>query len=593
MKRTLFAAAAMAAVLVLSPLAPSANADTPPPNCVAKTPGGRVSVDATCVDPTYAAPVVDSQSDVTEPATAHLVQGHFDGTSVSFRIYLPPKNAWHNRFFQFTYPLDGQEPVDSVAFATSHGGYSVQTTGVAGYRHAAAAAKFARTVAANFYGVNGAGIFGYLYGWSGGAFQVDGALEYTSGVWQGAVPIVQGSPLSVIHNFSVRALATFVLKDKKDQLEAAERPGGSGNPYAGLSPMQSSVLKEATRMGIPLKAWEDFDYLATTVAFDGFVALVPQIDPTYVDDFWSKPGYLGTEQSALGDFFRQAVAQDPSLRARLALMAYHRYTIPASGFDAAYGQFRNADGTPLYPQRTTNVARLISSSITGGATFSGAINVKVIAVDSTVDADAYPWEGAWYADQIRSALGSRADGQFRVWYTENADHDPENRTGAGADRLVGYVPIVYRALDDLSSWVESGTVPAKSSSYRIAQDNQLVLSDSIDRGGVQPLVDLTIQGGGHRCDARTGQTVDFNTRIQVPPGTGSIVSVEWDPKGDGNFQTMTIPSGRTTLVVHTSYRFTEAGTYYPTIRVGSQRDGDSSQTLTTVQNLDRTNVVVK
>ncbi|MFP3393770.1 Tat pathway signal sequence domain protein, partial [Brevibacillus sp. SIMBA_076] len=91
-----------------------------------------------------------------------------------------------------------------------------------------------------------------------------------------------------------------------------------------------------------------------------------------------------------------------------------RYTIPASGFDAAYGQFRNADGTPLYPQRATNVARIISSSITGGATFSGAIDVKVIAVNSTVDADAYPWEGAWYADQIRSALGSRADAQFRV-----------------------------------------------------------------------------------------------------------------------------------------------------------------------------------
>ncbi|MFP3381386.1 Tat pathway signal sequence domain protein, partial [Bacillus sp. SIMBA_069] len=82
----------------------------------------------------------------------------------------------------------------------------------------------------------------------------------------------------------------------------------------------------------------------------------------------------------------------------------------------------------------------------------------------------------------------------------------------------------YRALDDLSSWVERGTVPAKSSSYRIAQDNQLVLSDSINRGGVQPLVDLTIQGAGHRCDARTGETVDFNARIQVPPGTGSIVS---------------------------------------------------------------------
>ncbi|WP_217638319.1 hypothetical protein [Curtobacterium sp. UNCCL20] len=587
------AAATMAAVLALSPLASPAHASTTSGACLAKSPGASVSVDATCVDPAYSVPVIDSQSDVTQPSTVHLVQGHFDGTNVSFRIYLPAKDEWRNRFFQFTYPLDGQEPLNSVAFATSHGGYSVQTSGAAGYRHAAAAAKFARTVAANYYGVDSAGIFGYLYGWSGGAFQVDGALEYTTGVWQGAVPIVQGSPLSVIHNFSVRALATFVLKDKKDQIEAAERPGGSGNPYAGLSPMQASVLKEATRMGIPLKAWEDFDYLATTVAFDGFVTLVPQIDSTYVDDFWSKPGYLGTEHSALGTFFRQSVAKDPSLRARLALMAYHRYTIPSTGFGAAYDQFRTFNGTPAFPQRSMNVARIISSSITGGASFSGALNVKTIAVNSTIDADAYPWEGAWYAKQVQSALGAAVDSRFRVWFTENADHNPENRTGAGADRLVGYAPVVYRALDDLTAWVERDVAPAKSSSYRVTQDNQVLLSDSINRGGVQPLVELTALAAAKRHDVRVGKSVTFSARVQVPRGTGSIVSIGWDPQGYGSFRELKIPSGSTTLVLHLSARYGTAGTYYPTVRVGAQRDGDKSQVLTTVLNLDRTDVVVR
>ncbi|MFB3160179.1 hypothetical protein ABLO26_02280 [Neobacillus sp. 179-J 1A1 HS] len=33
----------------------------------------------------------------------------------------------------------------------------------------------------------------------------------------------------------------------------------------------------------------------------GFGAAVVVSDPKYFDDFWSKPGYLGTEQSALGD----------------------------------------------------------------------------------------------------------------------------------------------------------------------------------------------------------------------------------------------------------------------------------------------------
>ena len=36
----------------------------------------------------------------------------------------------------------------------------------------------------------------------------------------------------------------------------------------------------------------------------GFGSVLKAMDPTYVDDFWNKPGYLGTEQSELGDLFQ-------------------------------------------------------------------------------------------------------------------------------------------------------------------------------------------------------------------------------------------------------------------------------------------------
>lgn len=38
----------------------------------------------------------------------------------------------------------------------------------------------------------------------------------------------------------------------------------------------------------------------------GFAGMVRSLDPTYADDFWSKPGYLGTERSPLGDLIRAA-----------------------------------------------------------------------------------------------------------------------------------------------------------------------------------------------------------------------------------------------------------------------------------------------
>lgn len=62
------------------------------------------------------------------------------------------------------------------------------------------------------------------------------------------------------------------------------------------------MLREATSLGVPLKAWEGPDYvlgLSTSDGLLGFGPVIRQLDPTYVNDFWSKPGYLGTENSAL------------------------------------------------------------------------------------------------------------------------------------------------------------------------------------------------------------------------------------------------------------------------------------------------------
>ena len=146
------------------------------------------------------------------------------------------------------------------------------------------------------------------------------------------MPFIVGVPTSIPNNFFVRAFARFVLAGKAAQIADAVAPGGSGDPFAGLDDLERSVLLEVTRMGVPLRAWEDYRYVLGLDAPDGllgFGGTVRAIDPMYVNDFWTKPGYVGTEQSALGDLFRAARTGDVNDDWNLALLTYHRHQVPS------------------------------------------------------------------------------------------------------------------------------------------------------------------------------------------------------------------------------------------------------------------------
>ncbi|MFB3160180.1 hypothetical protein ABLO26_02285 [Neobacillus sp. 179-J 1A1 HS] len=130
---------------------------------------------------------------------------------------------------------------ETISFGADSGAYTVQTNASDGYRVDAAAANFSKTVAANYYGTSDR-IYGYIYGGSGGSFQNIGAIENSSGVWQGAVPFITGVPTSIPNNFFARAFTRFVLENKVQQIADVVSPGGSGNPYAGLSDVEQCCL---------------------------------------------------------------------------------------------------------------------------------------------------------------------------------------------------------------------------------------------------------------------------------------------------------------------------------------------------------------
>ncbi|WWD01009.1 hypothetical protein V866_007947 [Kwoniella sp. B9012] len=274
------------------------------------------------LEATTAAPTLAAQNEISECATTatnavivtpnctdsiphHLVSGYFVNTTTRFNVYLPPKESWQGRFYQHMYPSQTQNATDDyLGFGAEAGGYTVQVSGQIGYRHEAAAAKYSRQIAAEYYGVDAESINGYAYGGSGGSYQTIGALENTQDVWQGFVPYIMAFPKSIPDEVSEIAFGALFLQDATGSISDAVLPGGSGQPYAGLSELQASVLGETSFNGIPIGAWDVLNYTMASQLLRGFWPVIQGIDPTFGDDFWNKPSYLGTENSERGDFLR-------------------------------------------------------------------------------------------------------------------------------------------------------------------------------------------------------------------------------------------------------------------------------------------------
>jgi hypothetical protein len=598
----------LAAMLLLAPgLLTAAPVLAAPSDCV--TVGGAMQVTADCVDPTYTKPVIDSETDESAPVPHHRVRGHFEGTNIQFTIYLhaqQDKAQWEGRFFQFTYPVPFAPVVDTstaddraIGFALSSGGYAVQAGNESvslGYRHSAAAAKFAETVAAKYYGSNRP-ISGYLYGPSGGSFQTVGAAETTTGVWQGFVPMVQAVPTPTPYNFLGRAAAQLILGDKADQIRTALLPGGSGDPYAGLDAAEQAMLKEVQALGIPWKAWEYPDYLLghTQWQSDGLNQSAPlAYDLTYVNDFWNFNGYLGTEQSPLGERIRAELAKAGDTTANrwnIANRFYYRYQIPAASEGwIGLNQFRKPDGTPLYPQRPVKAPNF-GGPVSGNAAFDGSIKGKVIAVSNLYDTDALPLHTDWYRKRIEASLGNTAADNYRVYFNDHADHQDAPVTGERAKHLVDWYGMAEQALRDVAAWAEKGVTPPASTNYQVT-DAQIVVPDNADaRRGIQPTVNLTTQGKDS-VTIKAGQAIKLQAKAQVPAGAGEIVKAEWDFHGDGVYTDAPLTRTGNVVTLQASATIDTPGTYFVALRVSSERNGDTTAKFALAQNLDRIKVIV-
>ena len=121
----------------------------------------------------------------------------------------------------------------------------------------------------------------------------------------------------------------------------------------------------------------------------------------------------------------------------------------------------------------------------------------------------------------------------------------------------------------------------------------MIPSTAAERKGIQPVVHLTANGGV-RSEISTNKPVKFAAAIEVPPGTGKIISAEWDFDGDGRFAIAeNVKEPKPQVSVRISHSYTKPGTYFVTFRAISQRDGDAETPFARIQNLARVRVVVR
>jgi len=233
---------------------------------------------------------------------------------------------------------------------------------------------------------------------------------------------------------------------------------------------------------------------------------------------------------------------------------------------------------------------------------TGRFAGKMIVIENLLDEAAYPCQADWYRRKVEAALGSRLDDHYRLWLIDHAMHTTPT---VGADdprpvrttRVISYQGILQQAIRDLADWVEKGVAPPPSTEYELIEGQVFVPPTAKARRGIQAVVSLTANGGS-RAEVAVGETVEFVASVEVPPGAGTIVAAEWDFLGAGDYPvTEPKPQGEgrvlSRTVVRRSYAFDAPGTYFPVLRVTSQRQGDPDTPYGRVFNLGRVRVVVR
>ncbi|SHN16461.1 PKD domain-containing protein [Cryptosporangium aurantiacum] len=675
-------------------------------------------------DAYFGRPYIDQDEWLDKPIPHRFVHGGFADTDTRFSFYFPGEDVYRGRLLQ---PMEGAHAGHEDAFGgpmgqlmgglelvARQGGYMVESNSghigddvdhragddstLYGYRSHAEVAHLSKHLAEQIYGQRPH--HAYVWGGSGGARRSPLCLENAPDVYDAALPFMGGGEIAEhgttapMKGAQVMAFASMfnvqrLLRREADRVVDATRPGGSGDPYAGLTTHQREELANLYRLGYPRgDEFMIFSPMGQIWLWSAIADRLAEQDADYFTAFWTRPGYVGhdlpdavaddlidttatvtrvvtprilQEDSAyagpdyaglqlmagmnagpdfpvaievdyagdgyrlgagikiltgeaagrqlycighVGDLMHGDGVTEANLqrftgvqvgdqvaldnRRFLAFCYYYRHHL----MEDAYFDFLRLDGAPIYAQHPVPTMSPLM-----GVAYSGQYEGKLLWVHHTHDASLWPPQGTMYETAVHRAQGpDSAAEKFRLRWTENAEHIPSQYLPSAPDRatttwLIDYLPVIEQSLADLIDWVENGVEPADTR-YDYRDGKVILAADAVERGGIQPVVSVTANGGA-RAEIAAGDAVSLTATVRVPPGAGTLVALDWDFAGTGEFpHHHDLEPGRTTAEVTTVHTYGRPGTYYATARVASHRDGDVSDPHRRIPNLASARIVV-
>jgi len=283
-------------------------------------------------DKYFGKPYIDRDEWRDRPVRHRNVHGGFEGTATRFTFYFPLKEHYKGRMFQ---PLEGAHAGHEDAFGGAMGemlgglemmghrlgGYMVESNSghigddvdprggddptLYGYRASVETARFSKHVAAQVYGT--APSHSYVWGGSGGGRRSPLCFEYGADVYAGALPFMGGgnvekhgtksrvrseAPICFGSMFNVQRLLS--REKKLDGVVDATQPGGSGNPFHGLTNHEREELANLYRLGYP--RGDEFmiaNPMGQMWLWTSIAELLLEEDADYFKAFWTRPGYVG------------------------------------------------------------------------------------------------------------------------------------------------------------------------------------------------------------------------------------------------------------------------------------------------------------
>lgn len=276
----------------------------------------------------------------------------------------------------------------------------------------------------------------------------------------------------------------------------------------------------------------------------------------------------------------------------LAMQNFHRHQIPDSSYKV-YDQFRDEEGKPIPAQLPFLLAPLIAVG-GGGSIPAGDFHGKMIVLCSLLDESACPWHGDWYRERVRENPRINEEESFRLYYNDNCIHDDRAGYLDDPQHQVDYLGMLHQALLDVAAWCEKGIAPAPSTKYEFVDGQIRVPEHAVERDGLQPVVHALVNGQ-KAVTVKCGERVTFTAEIEVPPCGGCVTKASWDYEktNDWSMPLELEQKSDGGAVVSSTHAFEIPGTYYPVLKVQSNRKGTLDDIFTQCKNLDRVKVVVE